>query len=396
MGVSGPDRELELALLTARLLQAGVTTAVFSQFDASEDPVAAARPVLDAFDRSGMRVALAVGLLERNLFLDGGDAAFADALAGPEAELARACLPQPPPVEDYLAAVRALAAERGGPRCRVLLGPCGARWLTPATMAAVAEASGPRLGLHMHLLDSPNEQGYLRDELGEPLVPWLDRVGALHPAASFAHGIHATPEDRELLAGRGVTLVCNTSSNLRLNVGLTPVGALRTAGVTVAVGTDDMTLSGDEDFFEEARLAATLARLEDHWISPAELVHMVTAAGARAAGMDERIRTIEPGKRADLTLVALERIARPCVAEGVTPLDLVATRATSRDVAAVLVDGRPLYRDGRHLTHDHPALLAEIAAQVAARSRTPDARARLATSRRMGAALDRLVRARAT
>jgi 5-methylthioadenosine/S-adenosylhomocysteine deaminase len=387
MGVSGADHELELEALTGLLIASGVTTTIWSHFPAGGDLVEEAQPMIDAFARAGIRLGCALGYVDRNFFTWGDDArflaslpadlrAFAEGMAPPQGEL---------DVETFIAACQAIEPSD---LLAVHYGPVAPRLVSPAAMEKIAAAASAdeRRGVHMHLLDYAEERTLLEGELGRSLVPWLDEIGLLGPRSAVTHVIHATTDDMDLLAERETTVIANTSANLRLGAGITKVGEMRRRGVPVAIGTDDMTLGLDTDLLSELRLATTLARLEDRWTSPAETIALGTAAGARAAGFGDRVGTLAAGKRADIVLLDYERISSPGAAVGVTPLDLVAAKATAADVRTVLVDGRVLYRDGRHETVDPAPAIERMRGEIAAVTASSEAADYFAQARRVGRA----------
>ena len=81
-------------------------------------------------------------------------------------------------------------------------------------------------------------------------------------------------------------------------------------GLNVGIGTDGAASNNDLDMFEETRLAAPLAK----GISGAptalparDALAMATRIGARALHMGHLTGSLEPGKRADLIVIEVER-----------------------------------------------------------------------------------------
>jgi len=144
---------------------------------------------------------------------------------------------------------------------------------------------------------------------GRTLVEHLDRIGFLGPRICFEHGIWLTPHDVELVRDRGVTVVHNPVSNMKLGSGICPVPTLLAEGVNVALGTDGMSSNDGNDMFATLKAAALLHKLweidYERWLGAEEAWRMATAAGARAAGDADGLGTIEAGRRAD------PRAARP-------------------------------------------------------------------------------------
>jgi 5-methylthioadenosine/S-adenosylhomocysteine deaminase len=89
-------------------------------------------------------------------------------------------------------------------------------------------------------------------------------------------------------------------------------------------------------------------------VSAHQALHMATLGSARAFGLDERIGSIEPGKRADLVAVDLDDPATRPVYDPVSTL----VYSTSRSqVSDVWVDGRALLRGGRLRHLDSRAII---------------------------------------
>ncbi len=84
---------------------------------------------------------------------------------------------------------------------------------------------------------------------------------------------------------------------------------LKRAGVTVAIGTDNVAANNSYDMIAEMRVAGLVASHREgraQPISSRELVRMATIDGARALGIDREIGSLEPGKAADMIAVDLQ------------------------------------------------------------------------------------------
>jgi len=112
------------------------------------------------------------------------------------------------------------------------------------------------------------------------------------------------------------------------------------------------------------RLAALLqsARRSPGALTARDAVWMATREGARALGLDAEIGSIEPGKRADLVVVPLDR---PHLLPGGDPYSTLVYAARPTDVRATIVDGEVLVRDFQPTSLDPEAIVAE--ARAAAR-----------------------------
>jgi 5-methylthioadenosine/S-adenosylhomocysteine deaminase len=113
--------------------------------------------------------------------------------------------------------------------------------------------------------------------------------------------------------------------------------------------------------FEEMDLAAKLAKVTslDPTALPAEqALEMATIGGARVLGLEKEIGSLEPGKRADLISVRLDRPNAVPLYDAVSQMVYALKGADVRDV---MVNGRRVVSDGRAETLDQPAILAKAA-----------------------------------
>jgi 5-methylthioadenosine/S-adenosylhomocysteine deaminase len=195
---------------------------------------------------------------------------------------------------------------------------------------------------------------------GKPVRRLLD-LGVLRDDVSFGHFVWVTDTDIAIVADTGVVVACNPGSNLRLSSGICRVRDLLAAGASVAYGTDGISFSDREDFFQEVRLAAYLQRQPDvfseHRLSSELLLRTAADAGARAAGFAGQLGRLAPGYRADLLLLRSgDLFFPPGRFDGVPVLDVLLDRASARDLDTVLVDGRVIVSGGRMVTVDEDAL----------------------------------------
>jgi 5-methylthioadenosine/S-adenosylhomocysteine deaminase len=235
--------------------------------------------------------------------------------------------------------------------------------------AALAEELD--LAVHIHVLETRMQALSGRRMYGRTLPEHLDSLGFLSPRVSFEHGIWLTDGDIELVRDRGVTIVHNPVSNLKLGSGICPVPALLRSGVNVALGTDGMCSNDGNDMYAAVKTAALLHKLwevdYEEWLGAAEAWSMATEAGAAAAGDRDGLGRIEPGRRADLVLLDLDSIPFTPLND---PLRQVALGSTASAVRSVLVDGRFVLREGQIAGVDEAAILSagrELGAEIVAR-----------------------------
>jgi len=231
---------------------------------------------------------------------------------------------------------------------------------TPETLkAARALADRYRAPILIHLSESSDEQSQVRERYGRTPTEHLRQLGILRRGVLGAHGIWLTPSDRAILKEAGAGVAHCPQSNMKLASGTASVRDMLAEGLRLGLGTDGAASNNDLDMFEEMLTAALLAKHAsgDPTVAPAPAVlEMATLGGARALGMEDRIGSLEPGKRADLVVVGLDEPRLHPLYDPVSHLVYVAKGA---DVRHVVVEGRVIMRDRRVLTLDEKAVVAE-------------------------------------
>jgi 5-methylthioadenosine/S-adenosylhomocysteine deaminase len=271
--------------------------------------------------------------------------------------------------EDSVAESLALFEEwhgRADGRVRFCFAPRFAVSCTRELLARVAELARERgVVVHTHASENLTEIELVERATGMRNVAYLNSVGLAAPNVALAHCVHLDEEELSLLAETGAHVLHCPSSNLKLGSGVAPVRELLARGVNVSLGADGAACNNRLDQFTEMRTAALLqkARHGADALPARRVLRMATADGARALGLEAEIGSLETGKRADVTVVDLSGAHLTPRPDVVSALVYAATPA---DVRAVLIDGRPVFRDGRLLTLDEPAVLAEARSEAAA------------------------------
>ena len=236
------------------------------------------------------------------------------------------------------------------------------RAVDPASIATVATWAQDRLApLHVHLSEQRAENEACRAVHGATPTALLADAGALGECTTAVHATNLEPADVELLGGSRTSVCMCPTTERDLADGIGAAAALASAGSPLCLGSDSHAVI---DLWEEARaveLDERLATERRGHHRPEDLLHAATAGGAAALGWDAG--RLEAGALADFVTL---RTDSPRLA-GVTAQTLVAHlvfAATASDVSSVVVGGRLVVRDGRHL--DVPEVGAELAAAISA------------------------------
>jgi len=211
----------------------------------------------------------------------------------------------------------------------------------------------------IHVSESPDEQKQVREKYGRTPTEHLRDLGFLRKGVLFAHGIWLSPSDRAIVKENGVGVAHCPESNMKLSSGAAPVRDMLAEGIRLGLGTDGAASNNDLDMFEEMLAAALLAKhaTGDPTAAPAPAVlEMATLGGARALGMEDRLGSLEVGKRADIVVVGLDA---PRLHPLYDPVSHLVYAAKGADVRHVVVEGHVVMRDRKLLTLHEAAVIAE-------------------------------------
>jgi 5-methylthioadenosine/S-adenosylhomocysteine deaminase len=172
------------------------------------------------------------------------------------------------------------------------------------------------IGIHTHLHETRDEISQSETQYGVRPIQRLAALGLLGPNFTAAHGVHLLPSEIDMLSGHGCHIAHCPSSNLKLGSGIAPISSMLKNNVNVGIGTDGAASNNRLDMFAEIRLAALLAKgvSEDPTTVPAhQALEMATINAAKALGLDDKIGSIEIGKKADIVAIKLSDITiSPC------------------------------------------------------------------------------------
>jgi len=222
--------------------------------------------------------------------------------------------------------------------------------------------------LIIHVAETRWETEKIRAEKGSSPVKYLADLGILTERTVAAHCVHVDAQDLDLLLEFNAGVASNPVSNLKLSSGIAPLPQMISRGIKVGLGTDGAASNNTLDLLRDAQLAALLYKgvTGDPTCLPAtKLAEVLTLDGARVLGLADRVGSLEPGKRADLVCIGLDR---PHAWPVYNPFSHLAYAARAADVMHVVVDGRIVVQNRQLKTIDITALRGE-AAQAAARVR---------------------------
>jgi len=257
-------------------------------------------------------------------------------------------------------------AWHGAEQGRVSVFPAAALTETasPELLHAVRTFAEDRdLGYTIHLNQSRAEFEFMVRYHGLRPAEYLDRHGFLGPRLFAAHARYVNDAEIALLGRSGTTI--SHQAGMAANRGVSPpIPALRAAGCTIALGTDNNT----NDVFEVMRIALLTERIRRNrdgdevpglQPQPEDVLADATQGGARAVQQESAIGTLEVGKKADLLVIDTRR-AHLVPAGRV--LSAIVHSGHPGDIESVMIDGRFVMRDGAVHTVDEESVIREAEA----------------------------------
>jgi 5-methylthioadenosine/S-adenosylhomocysteine deaminase len=255
-----------------------------------------------------------------------------------------------------------MEAHKGGDLLSFMTGPNTPPLnTTPELLRDIRRfADAKSIGISAHVAESKSVVEFTQEKHGKSgVVEFLDGFGIPGSTSIFAHCVHISEHEIQLLKERGTSVSHNPVSNMMLGDGVAPVVAMLREGANVALGTDGAASNHSQDLFETMKTASLLQKVyhrDAGVIDPYAVLRMATAGGARALGLATQGGTIEAGKRADLILIHVGGIHNQPVNDLFSQL---VHCAKASDVQTVIVNGRVLMRDRQLQLADERKVLEE-------------------------------------
>lgn len=199
--------------------------------------------------------------------------------------------------------------------------------------------------VYMHNSETRREVLECINRNGVTPVVLMEKLGLFEYGGAGHHMLYTTDEDRKILKERGIYVVTNPSSNLKLASGIAPLKDYLEYGIQAAIGTDGPASNNSLNFFKELYLTAALQKVkyqDPAAVTPEQVLQMAVKNGAELLGLSEA-NGISEGKLADLILIDLRS---PNMQPASQILHHLVYSGSMDNVLMTMVGGRILYRDG--------------------------------------------------
>ncbi|MGD2102157.1 MAG: amidohydrolase family protein [Acidimicrobiia bacterium] len=185
----------------------------------------------------------------------------------------------------------------------------------------------------------------------------MGEAGLLGADTTYIHCTTLNDTEIQMIVDSGGTVSLASPVEMMMGHGMPPIQKFLDRGLHPSLSVDVET-NVPSDMFNQMRSVLGLQRARASVygrdpVSTREVLHYATIDGAKANGLDHKVGSLTPGKKADLVLLRTDRI-------NVTPLNDPATAVVAgmdtANVDTVIIAGRVMKRAGRLEHVDWPAV----------------------------------------
>lgn len=199
--------------------------------------------------------------------------------------------------------------------------------------------------VYVHCAETKREVEDCRQRTGMPPLKYMNTLKLFEYGGGLFHGVYLEGEEPDIAKEKGIYIVTNPASNLKLASGIAPVKRYLDMGIPVAIGTDGAASNNCLDMFREMFLATGLQKVlcDDPEAVPAmDVLKMATVIGARAMGLPE-CDSLAEGRKADMILIDLKQ---PNMQPEQNIEKNLIYSGSKQNVKMTMVGGKILYQDG--------------------------------------------------
>jgi len=235
---------------------------------------------------------------------------------------------------------------------RVILAPCSPFSVTENLLReSIKLARNYKVESHTHLAETKDENEFCQETFGLRPLKYMEKVGWLGDDVWFAHCVHLSGSEIDLLAKTGTGVAHCPVSNQKLASGAANIPYMLKKKVPVGLAVDGSASNDSSNMIAELKAAFLMHRLiyGISSMSAEEVMSMATNGGRDVLNQPE-IGSLEEGKAADMFLINTKKLG---FAGGLSDsVSALVTCGDSQIVGITIVNGKIVVRDGRLVTID--------------------------------------------
>lgn len=214
---------------------------------------------------------------------------------------------------------------------------------------------------HTHSSENKNEVAEVRKRYGKENIEYFHSMNIIDDHSVFAHCIHTTENEIQLMKESGLRVAHCPSSNLKLASGIANIPRYLKEGISVSLGADGAPCNNNLNVLIEMRLAALIQKpVYGASVMDAKTVFkLATIEGAKALHLENEIGSIEPGKKADLVLMNLNSPFHSYTDSIESIYSDIVYASEINNIHSVIVDGKWLIREYQSLVYDETEIVRE-------------------------------------
>lgn len=212
----------------------------------------------------------------------------------------------------------------------------------------------------IHVSETRSEVNVMMERYGRTPVEHLASIGVLTPNLVACHCVVLSENDIALLKKHQVKVAHNPESNMKLASGIAPIPELLKAEVCVGLGTDGCASNNNLDMFQEMDTASKLHKvntLDPTVMDALTTLKMSTIHAATALGLDNKIGSLEVGKKADIIVIDTRK---PHLTPMYHPVSHLVYSANGSDVVLTMINGKIIMENRQILSFDVEDVMKRI------------------------------------
>ena len=200
--------------------------------------------------------------------------------------------------------------------------------------------------VYTHISETASEVEECKKRYGMTPPVFLDSLGLFNYGGGGYHCVHMDEADIDLFQKKGLSVVTNPASNVKLASGIAPIAQYLERGINVAIGTDGPARNNCLDMFREMFLVTGLAKLKEQdaaAVDAWEVLKMATVNGSKAMYLPDT-DVLSEGKLADIIMIDLHQPNMQPINN--IPKNIVYS-ASKQNVKMTMINGKILYENGK-------------------------------------------------
>jgi len=215
-----------------------------------------------------------------------------------------------------------------------------------------------KTGFTIHISETPFDRQASKEIHGVTDVEVLEKLGIVGPNVLMVHCVYLTPRDIRMAKYYDIKVSHNAVSNMYLASGIAPIPQMIERGITVGLGTDGAASNNTQDMIETLKITALLHKvhtLDPTIITAEKVLEMATIDGAKALGLEDKIGSLEVGKKADFFIYnpALSAKSTPMH----NPVSTLVYSGSNECVETVIIDGNIILEEKKLLLVDEKEVI---------------------------------------